>query len=212
MPIGTPADECRSWPQYGTSAYSKPAMMLHTLRAYLGDATFHAFLHEYSRKNLLRHPRPADVIAAAEKVSGEPMEAWFRPWLEGTATADVSLGDVEDESTGGERATIVRVRRGGQREEPVTVEAELANGARERYLVPEGRGDATVNFGSGSRAKRVTLDPDHDVIELDRLDNRSGIPPLRLKPLIDFPSSDAMTFLYGPMIWQGRAEGARLGL
>src|SRR5205814_2738876 len=119
MPIATPADECLSWPQYGTSAYSKPAMMLHTLRTYVGDATFHAFLHEYYRKNLLRHPRPADVIAAAEKVSGEPMEAWFRPWLEGTATADVSLGDVEGESTGGERATIGRVRRGGQREEPV---------------------------------------------------------------------------------------------
>jgi len=129
MPIATPADGFRGWPQYGTAAYSKPAMMLHSLRAYFGDSTFTAFLREYYRKNRFRHPRPSDVIAAAEKVSGNPMEAWFRPWLEG-----------------------------------------------------------------------------------NRLDHRSGMPPLRLKPLIDFPSSDAMTFLYGPMIWHGRAEGARLGL
>ena len=212
MPIATPADEFRSWAQYGTAAYSKPAMMLHTLRAYFGDSTFSAFLREYYKANLLRHPRPSDMIAAAEKVSGEPMEKWFRPWLEGTATADVSLRDVEDENTEGERATIVKVRRRGEREEKVTVEAELGNGTRERYVVPEGRGDASVDFGGVRRVKSVTLDPDHDVIELNRMDNRSGRPPLRLKPLFDVPSSDAMTFLYGPMIWHGRAEGARLGL
>ena len=137
VPVATSADRFQSGAQYGVSAYSKPAMMLHTLRAHLGDSTFSAFLREYYRKNLFRHPRPADVIAAAEKVSGEPLGDWFRPWLEETSTADVAL---------------------------------------------------------------------------DRLDNRSGLPPLRLKPLIDFHSPDAMTFLYGPMIWHGRAEGPRLGV
>ncbi len=212
LPISTPADSFQGWPQYGAAAYSKPAMMLHTLRAYLGDSTFSAFLREYYRKNLLRHPRPQDVIEAAEKVSGEPMRNWFRPWLEGTATADISLRSVRDVTVDGKRATIVSVRRRGEREEPVVVEAERAHGATDRYVIPAGRGIASVEFRGATRVKRVTLDPDHSLIELNRLDNRSGLPPLALKPLVDFPTSDVMTFVYGPMIWQGRSEGIRLGL
>src|SRR5207245_10964779 len=121
----------RSYAQYGVGAYSKPVMMLHSLAAYLGDSTFHAFLHEYYRASLLRQPRPADVLAAAGKASGRDLSAWFRPWLRDTGIA---------------------------------------------------------------------------------LDHRTGRPPLRLKPLVDFTSSEAMTFLYGPMLWHGRAEGARLGV
>jgi hypothetical protein len=137
LPIVTPADGYRGYSQYGVGAYSKPVMMLRSLAAYLGDPTFHDFLHEYYRANLLRHPRRADVVAAAGKAWGGNLEGWFLPWLEGT-----------------------------------------------------GIGTYSVN----------------------RLDNRSGGPPLRLKPLIDFTSSEAMTFLYGPMLWHGRAEGARLGV
>jgi len=132
QPISTPADGYRGWGPYGTGAYAKPAMMLRSLRAFLGDSTFHAFLREYYRANLLRHPRPADVVAAAEKASGLKLDDWFRPWLDGTGRM--------------------------------------------------------------------------------RLDNRTGARPLRFKPLFDFSSSEAATFLYGPMVWHGRAEGARLGV
>ena len=130
QPIATPADGYHSYAQYGVGAYSKPVVMLHTLAATMGDSTFHAFLHEYYRANLLRHPRPADVVASAGKASGKDLSGWFQPWLQGTA----------------------------------------------------------------------------------RLDNRTGRLPVRLKPLVDFTSPEAITFVYGPVLWQGRAEGARLGL
>src|SRR2546422_2668778 len=187
-------------------------MKLHTLRAYLGESTFTAFLHEYYRSNLLRHPRPADVVEAAERASGLDLAEWFRPWIEGTGIPSYSIHGVHHQRIEGERIAAVTVRRKGERVDPVTVEARFADGTRERLLVPEGRGDAPVIFGGESRVGKVILDPDHDEIELNRLDNQSGIPPLRFKPLYDFRSSEAMTFLYGPAIWQGRAEGARLGL
>jgi hypothetical protein len=135
MPITTPSEVFRSDVQYGVGAYSKPAMMLHTLAESLGDETFHRFLHEYYRSNLLGHPRPSDVVSAAEKARGGDLDAWFRTWLEGTGPTEVSIAGV-----------------------------------------------------------------------------RSGLPPIRFRPLFDFPSPESMTFLYGPMIWHGRAEGARLGL
>ena len=134
QPMTTPADAYHGFASYAVGAYSKPAMMLYTLRGHLGDSTFGEFIGEYYRSNLLGHPRPADVVKAAERASGRDLGGWFRPWLEGTGTAEIGL------------------------------------------------------------------------------DNRNGLPPLRFKPLFDFSSSEALTFLYGPMIWHGNAEGARLGL
>ena len=212
QPIATPSEAYHGWTCYGVGAYSKPAMMLHTLRAYLGDSTFSAFLHEYYRSNLLRHPRPADVVKAAERVSGLDLDGWFRRWIEGTGIPSYSIHRVHHQRIEGERIATVTVRRKGERVDPVTVEARFADGTRGRLLVPKGRGDASVVFRGASRVRKVILDPDHDEIELNRLDNQSGIPPLRLEPLYDFRSSEAMTFLYGPVVWHGRAEGARLGL
>jgi hypothetical protein len=212
QPIVTPADGYHGYSQYGVGAYSKPVMMLHSLAAYLGEPTFHAFLHEYYRANLLRHPRPADVVAAAGKAWGRDLSAWFRPWLEGTGIGSYSVGGIRHPHVGGKRVTSVVVRRGGDPVLPVTVEGRFSDGTRERTLVREGQGDTSVVFRGGPRLSSVVLDPDHEVIELNRLDNRTGGPPLRLKPLFDFNSSEAMTFLYGPMLWHGRAEGARLGI
>ncbi|HMI30219.1 MAG TPA: M1 family aminopeptidase, partial [Candidatus Limnocylindrales bacterium] len=212
VPIATPADECRGWAQYGVTAYSKPAMMLRALEGYMGKPKFSAFLHEYYRSNLLRHPRPADVVKAAEKVWGGDLGEWFAPWLYGTSVSDVSIGGVHHQRIEQEPVTRVRVHRDGERTAPVRVEARYADGQRERWVVPEGRGDTRVFFEDDVRVSKVVLDPDHEVIEPYRLDNQSGWPPLRFRPIFDFPSSEAMTFLYGPVIWHGRAEGARLGL
>lgn len=212
QPISTPADGYRGYGLYGVGAYNKPAMMLHSLRAFLGDSTFGAFLHEYYRSNLLRHPRPSDVVGAAEKVSGLKLGNWFGSWLEGTGIGSYSSGVMHHDRIEEERVAWVRIRREGERIEPLTVEATYANGTRERRTLPAERGSLNITFGPDDRVARVEVDPDHDLIERTRLDNRTGMRPFRLKPLFDFRSSEAMTFLYGPMLWHGRAEGARLGV
>jgi len=212
QPISTPADAYHGWTSYAVGAYSKPAMMLHTLRGYLGDSTFSAFLRQYYRSNLLRHPRPADVVKAAERVSGRDLQGWFRPWLEGTGTASIALRGIHRGSTKEQHTTTVKVSREGELAGPFPLEVRFADGTREKLLVNGHERESRLMFRGEPHVTTAIVDPDHEVIELNRLDNRSGPPPLRFKPLYDFPSSEAMTFLYGPMIWHGRAEGARLGL
>ena len=136
VPISTPADGYSGYGPYAVGAYCKPAMMLHSLRKVVGPEKFSAFLREYYRANLLRHPRPEDVVSAADRATGRDLGAWFAPWIEDTGIPEVSKRDFPGPAP----------------------------------------------------------------------------PAVRLKPLFDFPSPDAMTFLYGPMIWHGRAEGARLGI
>ncbi len=151
QPIDTPADGYQSYPQYGVGAYSKPVMMLRSLEAHMGEPAFHAFLRDYYRNNLFRHPRPADVVRSAERAGGEALESWFHPWLEGTSAA--------------------------------------ARG-------PGSEGPDRLPDAAGLLAPR----------------GAAGLPPLRLSPLADFDSPEAMTFVYGPVLWHGRAEGARLGV
>jgi hypothetical protein len=151
-------------------------------------------------------------VAAASKVRGRDLASWFQPWLQGTGIGSYSIGGIRRREVEGERVASVVVRRRGVPTLPVTVEGRFADGTRERKLLRGGTGDTTVVFRDERRLSRVVLDPDHEVTELNRLDNRTGGPPLRLKPLVDFNSSEAMTFVYGPMLWHGRAEGARLGV
>ena len=136
QPISTPADGYLGYGPYAVGAYSKPSMMLHSLRAKLGEDRFNAFLHEYYRANLLKHPRPDDVLDAARRATGEDRSGWFGPWIEETGIPEESRAEFP-----GSWPSVVRV-----------------------------------------------------------------------KPFFDFNTPEAMTFLYGPMIWHGRAEGVRLGL
>lgn len=211
QPPATPAEGYHGWPNYAVGAYARPAMMLRTLRGTLGDSTFGMFLRGYYRANLLRHPRPEDVIHAAEKASGRDLDDWFRPWLEGTGAAGFALGEIRAGRDGRRFRTDVTVRRTGSLPAMVPVRATFRDASVQEMRVSLTGREATVVFQSDAPIRSVALDPRHEVVERNRLDNRSGPSPYRFKPLIDFRSSEAMTFLYGPMIWHGRAEGARLG-
>src|SRR5262249_12310523 len=128
QPIDTPAERYLGGGAYAAGAYSKPAMMLHTLHGILGETRFRAFLREYYRSNLLRHPRPEDVVSAAERSTGLELSGWFATWLGGTGIPSISIRDIDRERIGEERITAVRVRCKGDCIEPVKVAATFADG------------------------------------------------------------------------------------
>ena len=221
-PISTPADSSSSYDTYSVGAYTKPASMLLTLRGVMGDSTFTAFLREYYRRGLLRHPSPADVVRAANEVSGEDYSAFFRDWVETTARPSFALGKIRRErvatpgaegAAGPERhRATVTVRRVEEMAFPLRVRAEFADGTtQERVANPVAR-ETPVVFESDARLERAEIDPRHEIVEMDRLDNANGrFPPMRFRFLTGFPSAEAIGVDYGPTIWHGDAEGMRLG-
>jgi hypothetical protein len=211
-PSATPADEHPGYTTYATSAYVKPASMLYTLRGIIGDSLFTEFLHEYYRQNLFRHPRPADVLRAAEVATRENLAPYFHSWTETLDRPSFSLGKIRRERAGtGYRTSVVVIR-----EEamvlPVTVEATFADGTRqERRVLARERGTPAV-FESRSPLRSARLDPRHEIIEMDRLDNGTGtLPPMRFHFLAGFPSAEAIGVAFGPTLWHGQEEGLRLG-
>jgi peptidase M1-like protein len=212
-PIATPADRHESYATYGVSAYIKPSLMLRAMRGEIGDSLFDAFLHEYYRRALFRHPTPDDVERAASDVSGQDLRGFFEQWVEGTGRAGFALGKVRRERTGDRRRTTVLVRRTGEMILPVALEARFADGSRQETRVLPRERETPVVFESRSRLARAVLDPRHEISEPYRLDNRTGwLPPLRWSALYGVPTSDQITIRYGPTLWQGRDEGARAGL
>jgi hypothetical protein len=211
-PSATPANEHPGWATYAVSAYTKPASMLHTLRGMVGDSLFTESLHTYYRRNLFRHPRPADVLRAAEEATGESLATYFHSWTETIDRPSFSLGKIRRERTEtGHRTSIVVIR-----EEamilPVTVEATFADGTRQERRVLARERETPAVFESRSRLRSARLDPRHEIIEMDRLDNGTGLlPPMRFRFLAGFPSAEAIGVAYGPTIWQGQEEGLRIG-
>jgi Peptidase family M1 domain len=212
MPIATPAQGHPGYRTYGVASYSKPSMMLHTLRGVLGDSVFNAFLSTYSQRNRFRHPRPADVYAAARDASGQDLGPFFRSWVETVDRPSFALGKVRRERAGSVHRTSVTVRRLDAMSFPVPVEARFADGTRQVRRVATPDRDNVAVFESETPLEDVALDPRHEIIEMNRLDNGTGFfPPMRLRPIYGFPTPDAIGVDAGPTVWHGNEEGLRLG-
>jgi peptidase M1-like protein len=211
-PISFSADEHPGYPTYGTAAYTKPASMLTTMRGIMGDSLFTAFLHDYYRRNLFRHPRPADVVQAAQETTGEDWGPFFHSWTETVDRPSFSIGKVQREPIGKVNRTTITVVREESMVLPVTVEATFDDGTRQEVRVLAEHPLTAAVFESPSRLRSARFDPRHEIIEMDRLDNNTGmLPPMRFQFLAGFPSSEAIGVAYGPTIWHGQDEGLRLG-
>ena len=212
QPVSTAANEQPGVNSYNVSAYSKAYCMLRTLRGVVGDSLFTAFLQEYYRRNLFLHPRPRDVLRTAEEVTGRDLDSFFHSWVATVDRPSIALGKIRRERQGDGYRTSVTVRRKDAMVLPVTVEARFADGSRqERQILAQERETAAI-FESSSPLRSAVLDPRHELIEMDRLDNRAGLlPPMNFHFLAGFPSTEAIGVAYGPTIWHGDAEGMRLG-
>lgn len=75
QPIELPASEYTKL-NYGGIVYSKTAIALNYLKAYLGDSLFDKCMQSYFNEWKFKHPQPADFQKMMEDVSGKKL-AWF---------------------------------------------------------------------------------------------------------------------------------------
>ncbi|WP_041831897.1 M1 family metallopeptidase [Actinoplanes sp. N902-109] len=68
---------------FGEAVYQRGAMTVHALRKTIGDPAFFALLKAWPAEHRDGNATTADFIAAAEKVSGKDLTAFFDAWLQG---------------------------------------------------------------------------------------------------------------------------------
>lgn len=155
---------------FGFASYTKPAAVLHQLRALLGDETFFTAFRRYTADWAWKHPTPYDFFHTFSTVAGRDLSPYFRTWLFEAWTLDHAIAAVQATADG----TTVVVEDRGRAVHPCIVEATLADGSKQRRTVPEhdwwqGK-RAELKFPAGVTA--VQLDPDLTSLDCDRDNNR----------------------------------------
>ncbi len=160
-------------PAYGTASYSKPATLLATLRAVLGEETFVRAYQTYLRNWASKHPKPWDFFNTFNSVSGQDLDWFWRSWYYETWTLDHAVSNVQAGSNG---AATITIQDYGLAPMPARVTITRQNGDTEILEVPvetwlNGNTVAHLEVSAGSPVVRVEIDAAEELPDIDRRNN-----------------------------------------
>jgi hypothetical protein len=169
---------------YSTNSYDKPALMLQTLEALVGDPTMTRILRTYARRYRFAHPRAEDFIATVNEVTGQDWQSFFdetlysdarcdyavevrrreRPalagFVDGPDGAPIPAGAAQAKAAPGSESEVLVRRLGGVRL-PVELLVVLDDG-RELHERWDGR-ERWRRFRYEGRVVRAVVDPGHEL-------------------------------------------------
>ncbi len=184
-------------------AYGKGSGVLSMLHSVMGDEAFdrawRRIFEEYRYKNLLEK----DFIRICEEESKQDLKWFFNEWLNTKEHCDYAVDKVKDgQITLANRGGIIML---------VKIKVDYRDGTSE-VLNWDGRDkEKKLTVPLGKTIQKVTLDPDQELLDIDRTNN-SWPRTVRIKPvplyfgLYDIPvflPDDSYNFIVGPEISQG---------
>ena len=155
---------------YGVASYSKPATLLPTLRALLGEETFNRAYREYLDRWKYKHPYPWDMWNTFEDVSGRDLDWFWQSWYNETWTLDHAVENVS--ASGGQ--SVVTVRDVGNAIMPARLTVTFADGRTQRVEVPVETwlaGARTATLRLDGSVTRVVIDAGNEFPDIDRANN-----------------------------------------
>jgi aminopeptidase N len=121
---------------YNLMAYTKPALVLHTLEGIVGTETIDEIFREYYNKWAFRHPSGKDFIAVANKVAiqkrGEDLNWFFKQTIYGTEICDYKITGINNRSIDGSDSlytSVAQLERTGGLKLPVEVLVSFNDGS-----------------------------------------------------------------------------------
>ncbi len=161
----------------GTSAYSKPAMMLNVLRdVVLGPERFDAAFREYINRWAFKHPTPWDFFHTMENAGGEDLGWFFRGWVLNSWKIDQAVTAVKYIENIPEKGAEITLSNEEKMPMPVTVLIKEANGKEHRFNLPveiwQRGSEWKFSVPTTSEIKEVILDPDRKLPDWNRDNNK----------------------------------------
>ena len=158
---------------YGVASYAKPAALLVTLRAIVGEETFLRAYRAFIRDWAWKHPTPWDFFNTFEREAARELDWFWASFYYETWRVDQAVAGVEETSTG----SVIRIRDVGFAPVPVTVRVETASGSVlerevgvERWLAGDTEVEIRIPAAAGP-VVRVDLDPQGLLPDVDRSNN-----------------------------------------
>jgi hypothetical protein len=160
-------------PAYGIASYQKPATLLATLRALLGDETFTRAYREYLRRWRYKHPKPWDFFNSFNELSGRNLDWFWRAWYYETWMLDQAVASVSP----GPQGTTIVIEDRGWAPMPARVTVRRSTGASETHEIAvetwlAGATRAEIRVGPGPDVTEVIIDAESRFPDADRRNNR----------------------------------------
>ena len=170
-PIMGHADYAEHMFGQNVAAYSKPGMMMHTLRHMIGQEKFDAFYKDYAATWAFKHPMPWDFFAMMSETAGTNLDWFWQPWFFGKATLDQAIDQVVP-GPGSAEITVSNLSSGVM---PVELRLEYADGSAETVVWPPsvwaGTRTTKGTVATSGDLTKVTIDADGYYPDLDRSNN-----------------------------------------
>ncbi|MGE5176108.1 MAG: M1 family aminopeptidase [Hyphomicrobiales bacterium] len=149
--------------------YEKGALVLHMLRATLGDDAWRRSIRRYLERHAFGPVETADLRRACEETTGRNLAWFFDQWVHGGGQPELKVSRRWTERTKSLTLTIEQT----QPEDALTptfripMTLELVVGSRRQRIPIEVRGRReSVTVPVASRPRYVALDPEHHVLKL----------------------------------------------
>jgi hypothetical protein len=213
--VAKPAYMLDDYGMYDAIIYNKGSKILDMLNYVMGDSLFSEFIRFYFSEYKFKHPSIQNVKEVAEQVSGQKLDWFFEQWLYTTKKCDYAVGSISKEKTNeGGFITNVEIKREGEIIMPVEVEATFKNGEKETERVFADDKSEILTFHTKSPIEKIKIDPEHRLLEVNRLNNESGfLPPIKLQfGLIPSQEVDSYFMLLKPTIWYNDVDKLKFGI
>jgi peptidase M1-like protein len=171
--------------QYGFYSYSRPALVLHTLRGVVGDETMARILRTYHERWRFRHPRGEDFYDVASEVAGRDLRGFFDQTMERKGVFDPAVARLSSEREEGKGSSstyrsVIDLKQRGEISLPVEVELAFDGAAPERRTWEGERRWVRWELERPGRLLWVKIDPDQKLaLDVDRLNNARRLDPDR---------------------------------
>lgn len=165
QPIATHSEEFSSG-NYGLVMYSKTGLVFFYLKDYLGEELFDRCMRAYYSEWEFKHPTPQDLRRSLEKTSGLDLSWLFDELIATTAHVDFKLKRVKRHHD----ETIVTIKNVGQVDGPMPVSVITHNAdTLTQWSEP---GEKKVTFTFNQPSDEIIIDPDRNIPEIYRHNNR----------------------------------------
>lgn len=156
-----------------TKHYKKGHRVFKMLETYVGKEVMLESLREYFATYKHKVATTEDLKAILERKSGKNPDRFFDDWLYGAEYADYSIKRVKNTFNEGKYNTEIEIGKKGKGLTPLEVEVVLEGGEKQRVFLEEVTTDTTVTVSTEKKVKGVSLDPEANILETTRLNNKN---------------------------------------
>ncbi|UCC80527.1 MAG: M1 family metallopeptidase [Candidatus Zixiibacteriota bacterium] len=228
-PMTTPANLFKDRGRYYNASYEKAASVFFMLQYVMGEEKFDIFINGLFEKWAFRHPYLQDIREIAEEVHGEDLGWFFTQWFSTAWRLNYGLNFVRSESAvvGGKRGfnTTFSISKKERCISPLDIVLYYGKDVSDTiyirhdvWLDGQVRYDTTVFLRA--RPKKVVINPDRRLPDMNMLDNSTGIPDIQWQFMVpEFIYAEnyvehyieSYTVAHRPLLWYNSIDGIESG-